>query len=71
MTKRVAEGYNNAMISDLKKLSEALDAAAPGAKLAAAVRAEKTRIEQDIQEKGSAQVTVDGRTFKVVPAPKK
>lgn len=61
------------MISDLKKLSEALDAAAPapGTRLAAAVRAQKRRIEQEILEKGSACVTVGGRTFKVVPASRK
>jgi hypothetical protein len=61
------------MISDLKKLSEALDAAAPapGAKLAATVRAEQVRIQQEIQERGVASITVDGRTFKVIRAPRK
>lgn len=58
------------MISDLKKLSEVLDAAAPapGARLAATVRAEEVRIQQEIREKGAASVTVDGRTFKVIRA---
>jgi hypothetical protein len=59
------KGQNVDMVTNLKKLSEALDAAAPGAKLAAAVRAEKVRIEKEIREKGSSSIVVGGRTFKV------
>jgi hypothetical protein len=60
------------MITNLKKLSAALDRVAaaqgqipPAADVVAKIRDEKTRIESDIQHNGIAYVTVDGRRFRV------
>ena len=63
---------DRAVITNFKKLADALDKAAqtpptaPAEELVAAIRADKERIERDIRQKGSSLVTIDGRTFKVV-----
>jgi len=64
------------MITNFKKLSETLDKAAPVAsspagELVAAIRAQKERINKDIQETGTSFVTIDGRKFKVVRSPQR
>jgi hypothetical protein len=56
------------MISDIAKLNNAIDQAAPDRKLAAAVQAQKTKIEGEIASRGFAEVTVGGRTFRVQPS---
>lgn len=58
------------MITNFRRLSEALDKAAPaaGAGLIAAIRARKEQISNDIYRSGAAYVEVDGQTFKVLPA---
>jgi hypothetical protein len=62
------------MITNFKKLSETLDRAAsapssaPG-ELVAAIRADKERINREIQESGTSFVTIDGHKFKVVRPP--
>jgi len=58
------------MITNFRRLSEALDKAAPaaGAGLVAAIRAQKERISVDIAQTGVAYVEVEGQTFKVSPA---
>jgi hypothetical protein len=67
------------MIDDFKKLSEALDEAALGeatlgkeralgAKLAATIREQRARIQQEIAAQGVAFVNLNGRRFKVLPA---
>jgi hypothetical protein len=60
------------MVTNLKKLSEALDRVAaangpisPASDVVAKIREEKTRIESDIRQNGFAYVTVDGRKFEV------
>ena len=61
------------MITNFRRLSEALDKAAPtaGAVLVAAIRADKERICNDIAQKGAAYVEVNGQTFKVSSANEK
>jgi hypothetical protein len=54
------------VITDLKKLSKALDEAAPGRRLAAEVRSHKDRIEREVRSKGFSEITVNGRKFRVV-----
>jgi hypothetical protein len=58
------------MITNFRRLSEALDKAAPapGAGLVAAIRADNTRIRNEIAQKGAAYVEVNGQKFKVSPA---
>jgi hypothetical protein len=61
------------MITNFKRLSEALDKAAPapGAGLVAAIRADNERIRSEIAQKGAAYVEVNGQTFKISPATEK
>ena len=58
------------MITNFKRLSEALDKAAPiaGAGLVAAIRADRERICTEIAHNGAAYVEVNGQTFKVSAA---
>lgn len=58
------------MITDLKRLSRSLDKAAPapGANLLAAIKADRARIDREINEIGSSEIRVDGRTFRLVRA---
>jgi hypothetical protein len=53
------------MITDLDKLSNALDNSTLSRKLVYTVTREKDRISRDINEKGSAVVVVDGRRYRV------
>jgi hypothetical protein len=53
------------MITDLDKLSSALDNSTSSRKLVYTVTREKDRISKDIKEKGSAVVVVDGRRYRV------
>jgi hypothetical protein len=60
------------VITNFKKLSDALDRTAaasgstpPASDIVAKIRDEQKRIKSDIQQKGIAYVTVDGRKFLV------
>jgi hypothetical protein len=61
------------MVTNLKKLSDALDKAvqpapAAGSELVAAIRADEARIESDLTRSGVSYVKTAGVTFKVVRA---
>jgi hypothetical protein len=57
------------MITNFRRLSEALDKAAPppGTGLVAAIRADNERIRNEIAQKGAAYVEVNGQKFKISP----
>lgn len=56
------------MITNLKRLSDALDKAAPapGKSVVAEIRSDMERINREVAEMGVSYVTVHGRRFKVV-----
>lgn len=53
------------MITDLDKLSVALDNSTLSRQLASTVTRQKDRITRDIEENGSAVVSVGGRRYRV------
>jgi hypothetical protein len=54
------------MSLNISKLSEALDEAAPGRKLAAAIKSQKERIKQELAAKRVSFIEVDGTNYKIV-----
>jgi len=55
------------MIADLSNLSKALDQAAPGKTLAAAILSDKARIQGEIASTGSSCIIVNGQKFRIMP----
>jgi hypothetical protein len=59
------------VVTNLKRLSEALDKAALTSQstaegIVAQIRADRKRIAEDIERTGAAYVVIDGRRFKVL-----
>jgi ABC-type Fe3+-hydroxamate transport system substrate-binding protein len=54
------------MSLNIAKLSEVLDKAAPGRKLAAEIKSQNNRIKQDLATKKVAFIEVDGTNYKIV-----
>ncbi len=53
---------------DVANLSELLDAAAPGRRLATAIRAQQTRIDQELATKKFSLIEVNGTKYKITKA---
>jgi hypothetical protein len=58
------------MSVDISRLSEVLDEAAPGRKLAAAIKSQNARIKRDLATKRVSFIEVDGRNYKIVDSGK-
>ena len=63
------------MITDFKRLSDALDTVAAGSapapradRIVAEIREQRDRIDSEIRQNGRAYVTVEGRRFLVRPS---
>jgi hypothetical protein len=56
------------VVTNLKRLSDALDKAAPpaGEAVVAEIRSDMERINREVAQKGVSYITVDGRRFKVL-----
>jgi hypothetical protein len=56
------------MVTNLKRLSDALDKAAPvpGEAVVAEIRSDMERINKEVAEKGVSFILVDGQRFKVL-----
>ncbi len=52
---------------NVANLSEVLDKAAPGRRLAAAIRSEQDRINRDLATKKFSLIEVDGTNYKILP----
>jgi hypothetical protein len=51
---------------NISNLADVLDEAAPGRKLAAAIKSEKDRIERDLDSKHVSLIKVDGTSYRIV-----
>jgi len=54
------------MSLNIAELSEVLDESAPGRKLAAAIKSDKNRIQQDLASKKESFIEVGGKSYKIV-----
>jgi hypothetical protein len=50
---------------NISELSDLLDEFAPGRKLAAAIKVQKNRIQQDIDSKGESFIEFEGKAYKI------